>query len=157
MTTTPRTTFSWGKKLGIAIFFVLLIGLIGPAFFPVRTVCCVNSDSANIGNDLRWMIMNVLDLRNEGKPWPTSMDEYREQCRIADLDDNLLRKKRQVFVAWGQFKRADEEHQPLPVCVVMTGKKAVVGFTDAHFEVMNKARLATMSALSAADASPATP
>lgn len=136
-----NATISWVKNLTIACALALLVGLIVLSMIPTVNVCRTKAIYANTGNHLREMVLQVLEMHDQGQAWPTSTTEYLEQCRAANLKDGLQLKAQRVFVAWEQFLRAEAEKQVLPVCVLAVDGKAVVGFTDGHYETITRARL----------------
>lgn len=148
---------AWFRYPATALLLGAITGAILFAMLPTVTICKSSALHGNIGNHLRSMVTNVLDIHRAGKPWPTSMAEYQDQCRQAGLEDSLPRLRWVVFVAWEQFPRAAAERQTLPACVVMAGEFAVVGFTDGHYESTRKASFPASPTLSTAGPARAAP
>ena len=135
------TIFTWIKNLTITCALVILAGLIVLTLVSRVNICSARAIDAYAGNHLREMVLQVIELHAQGQTWPTSTEEYLKQSRAANLKDCLQMKGQRVFVVWEQFNQAETEHQVLPVCVLAVDGKAVVGFTDGHYETITRARL----------------
>ena len=124
------------KSMLTALPVVLLVA-IAWFFLPINLVRC-GPQNAVAGNHLRNLVMNVLVMNNDDNAWPQSTQEYRLKCQQAKIDDYLvLDKKYRVFVVWENFRRSETEKKILPVCVVIEGTRAAVGFADGHYQYVS--------------------
>lgn len=137
--TTHRPRSTWRFKIGLGIAILLVMTAASTLLPAVKVVSC--TQHAIMGNDVRQFVISVLALANENERWPTSLEDYRQQCQKAKIDDQLARIDRRIFVAWDQFARAEKEKRVLPVCVMFDGKRAAVGFSDGHYEYPSTARI----------------
>lgn len=139
MTKPLRTTHTWPGKIGIAVGIVALIAATASILPALKTSNC--SSNSDMGNHAHALVMTILALAHDHNEWPTSTEAYLRQCRAAQYEDHLTKHGRRAFIAWGQFSQAESEKRALPVCIVFDGKRAAVGFSDAHYEYLRDPQL----------------